>query len=202
VDRSVTPYVTRWSGENTSPGDVRVTAAGVAYLDPVQDALARDLDGALWTLCRGETSGKPEYAAELNPERQKSAMDDLRCAGCNKPADRNAEGMLWVLPLLDEAAEANWECVRAAIPPMCEVCAEQAPRLCPVLREGHVKLRVLEAEPIGVLGTLYPRPGEGGAPKEDVLVLYDSQDLPFVVARQAVRELRRTTVVAFAAALP
>lgn len=202
MDRSVTPYVTPWSGEDTSPGDVMVTASGVTYANPVQDALARDLDGALWTLCRGETSGKPEYAAELHPERQKSTMDGLLCAGCNKPADRNADGMLWVLPLLDEAADTGWECVRAAIPPMCQACADQAPRMCPVLREGHVKLRVLEAEPIGVRGTLYPRPGESAAPQEDVLVLYDSPDLPFVVARQAVRELRRITVVDFAAALP
>ncbi|MFF5020246.1 hypothetical protein [Streptomyces sp. NPDC001165] len=85
---------------------------------------------------------------------------------------------------------------------MCEVRAERAPRLCPRLREGHVKLRVREAEPIGVRGTLYPRPGEHGEPDTDALVLYDSPDLPFVVAHQAVRELRRTTVVDFAAAIP
>ncbi|MFI7415350.1 hypothetical protein ACIBU0_42620 [Streptomyces sp. NPDC049627] len=202
MDRSVTPYVTRWTGEGTSAADVTVTASGATYVDPIKDALARDLDGALWTLCQGEASGKPEYAAELHPERQKSTMDGLLCAGCNKPADRNGDGMLWVLPLLDDAEESNWEGIQAAIPPMCAVCADRAPLLCPVLREGHVKLRVREAEPIGVRGTLYPRPGEPGEPQEDVLVLYDSPDLPFVVARQAVRELRRTTVVAFAAALP
>ncbi|MFK0159147.1 hypothetical protein ACIQVK_44640 [Streptomyces sp. NPDC090493] len=202
MDRSVTPYVTPWTGEDTSPGAVVVTASGVAYADPVQDALARDLDGALWTLCRGEASGRPEYAAELHPERQKTAMDELLCAGCKKPADRNEHGMLWVLPLLDDAVAADWEAVRSAIPPMCEPCADRAPNLCPVLREGHVKLRVLEAEQIGVRGTLYPRPGEPGEPQADVLVLYDSPDLPFVVARQAVRELCRITVVAFAARLP
>jgi hypothetical protein len=202
VDRSVTPYVTPWTGEDTSAAAVTVTASGVTYADPIKDALARDLDGALWTLCQGEASGKPEYAAELHPERQKSAMDGLLCAGCNKPAARNDDGMLWVLPLLDDVAEANWEGVQAAIPPMCEACADKAPRLCPVLRDGHVKLRVLEAEQIGVRGTLYPRPGGPGEPQEDVLVLYGSPDLPFVVARQAVRELRHTTVVAFAAALP
>ncbi|MEU7322695.1 hypothetical protein ABZ682_19385 [Streptomyces griseoviridis] len=72
----------------------------------------------------------------------------------------------------------------------------------PGLREGHVKLRVLEAEQIGVLGTLYPSPGTPGEPQADVLVLYDSPNLPFVLARQAVRELCRTTVVAFAPASP
>ncbi|MEU3423437.1 hypothetical protein AB0F39_33635 [Streptomyces murinus] len=34
------------------------------------------------------------------------------------------------------------------------------------------------------------------------LVGYDSPDLSFVVARHAVRELRRTTVVSFTAAAP
>ncbi|MFJ9380232.1 hypothetical protein [Streptomyces sp. NPDC101455] len=179
-----------------------VTASGVVYADPVQDDFARDLDGALWTLCRGMARGKPKYAAELHPERQKTAMDELLCAGCKKPAARDKNGMLWVLPLLDDVVETTWEGVRAAIPPMCEACADQAPRRCPVLREGHVKLRVLEAEQVGVRGTLYPRPGERGEPEPDALVLYASPDLPFVVARQAVRELRRTTVVDFAAAIP
>ncbi|MGP4089640.1 hypothetical protein [Streptomyces sp. KR55] len=63
-------------------------------------------------------------------------------------------------------------------------------------------LRVKEAEQIGVRGTLYPRPGDPGAPIDDALVLYDSPDLPFIVARQIVRELRRCTVVHFAAAAP
>ncbi|MEV8344571.1 hypothetical protein [Streptomyces niveus] len=182
--------------------EVTISAAGVAYADPVQDALARDLDGALWTLCHGEARGKPKYAAKLHPERQKDAMDGLLCAGCRKPAARDERGMLWLLPLLDDTVPKDWENIRVGVPPMCEECAEHVPRLCPVLREGHVKLRVLEAEPIGVRGTLYPRPGEAGAPQEDTLVLYDHPDLLFVVACEAVRELRRTTVVAFAAAIP
>ncbi|MCG8971768.1 hypothetical protein [Streptomyces sp. CL12-4] len=179
-----------------------VTSAGVAYTDPVQDALARDLDGVLWALCAGTTTGRPEYTAELHPERQRTAMEGLLCAGCKKPAARDDRGMLWVLPLLDDATDGPWEGVRSAIPPMCEPCAETAPLLCPRLREGHVQLRVREAELIGVLGTLYPGPGNPGTPDPDALVLHGSPDMPFVVARQAVRELRRTTVVAFAAAAP
>ncbi|MFD7409333.1 hypothetical protein ACFV7R_43425 [Streptomyces sp. NPDC059866] len=63
-------------------------------------------------------------------------------------------------------------------------------------------LQVKEAEQIGVRGTLFPRPRETGAPVHDALVRYDSPDLPFIVARQVVRELRRCTVVHFAAAAP
>ncbi|WP_128378543.1 hypothetical protein [Streptomyces cavernae] len=201
MTRLTVPYVTPWTGESTSPPPVTVTASGVAYADPAQDALARDVDGVLWALCGGTATGRPEYAAELHPERQRTAMENLLCACCKKPGARDERGMLWVLPLLDDSVDARWEGVRSAIPPMCEACAKTAPRLCPRLREGHVKLRVREAEPIGVRGTLYPRPGEQGPQDPDALVLFGSADLAFVVARQAVRELRRTTVVAFAAAI-
>ncbi|MEU9355019.1 hypothetical protein AB0D65_29490 [Streptomyces griseoloalbus] len=194
--------MTPWTGESTAAGPATVTAAGVAYTDPDQDALARDLDGTLWALCAGTATGKPQYAAELHPERQRTAMEGLLCACCTQPASRNEQGMLWVLPVLDDTVDTRWEGVHSSIPPMCEPCSETAPLLCPWLRNGHVQLRVREAEAIGVRGTLYPRPGSPDAPEPDALVLYDSPDMPFVVARQVVRELLHTTVVAFAAAVP
>ncbi|MER7870613.1 hypothetical protein ABTZ90_26690 [Streptomyces cellulosae] len=81
--------------------------------------------------------------------------------------------------------------MRTAIPPMCEPCSESAPRLCPRLRDGHVLLRVREAELIGVRGTLYPRPGRPGPADDDALVLRRSPD----------ERLCDITVVAFAAAV-
>ncbi|WP_415954389.1 hypothetical protein [Streptomyces sp. KLOTTS4A1] len=200
MHRPTAPYVTPWTGESPIPAAVTVTGSGVAYTDPVQDGLARDPDGVLWTLCTGTATGKPQYAAELHPERQRTAMEALLCACCRQPADRNKQGMLWVLPLLDDAEEACWDGVHSAIPPMCEPCAVLAPLWCPRLREGHVQLRVREAERIGVHGTLHPRPGSPDVPDPDALVLYDSADMPFVVARQVVRELNCTTVVAVVAA--
>ncbi|GAA2439661.1 hypothetical protein [Streptomyces glaucus] len=199
MNQLIVPYVTPWTGESTSAPPVTVTASGVAYADPVQDALARDVDGVLWTLCGGTATGRPEYAAQLHPERQRTAMENLLCACCKKQAARDDRGMLWLLPLLDDTE--RWEGVHSAIPPMCGACAESVPRLCPWLREGHVQLRVREAEPIGVRGTLHPRPCESGAPEPGVFVRYDSPDLPFVVAREAVRELRGTTVVALVASI-
>lgn len=178
-----------------------ITSAGIAYADPIQDALHRDLDNVLWELCEGDATGIPAYAAELHPERQKTAMEGLLCAVCKAPAARDERGMAWVLPLLDDVPNTGWEGVHTAVPPMCEICAEKAPQLCPRLRDGHVELRAREAEQIGVRGTLYPRPSEHGEPDPNALVLYNSPNLPFVVARQVVRELRRTTVVAFAAAV-
>lgn len=201
MDRPIAPYVLPYSGEITPPADVVITPAGVAYADPVQDALHRDLDNVLWAVCEGTPSGGPSYTAELHPERQKTAMEGLLCAGCKEPADRDERGMLWVLPLLDDGTDTVWEGVRTAVPPMCAACAEKSQSLCPRLREGHVELRVRDAEQIGVLGTLHLRPGEGGEPDPDALVLYTSPDLSFVVARQAIRELRHITVATFAATI-
>ncbi|MER6109357.1 hypothetical protein [Streptomyces hirsutus] len=199
MNRLGAPYVTPWTGEAIAPLPVTVTTVGAAYEDPVADAIARDQDGVLWAVCRGMATGKPEYAAELHPERQKATMEGFLCACCRKPAARDDRGMLWVLPFLGEPE--SWEGVQSAIPPMCEQCARTVPRLCPELREGHVQLRVREAELVGVRGTLYPRPDRPGVPDPDALVLYDSPGLPFVVARQVVRELRQVTVVAFSAAI-
>ncbi|WP_328491288.1 hypothetical protein [Streptomyces zaomyceticus] len=171
------------------------SARGITYADPEQDDRHRDIDGVLWVVCAGSATGGTEYAKELHPDRQCTAMDLLLCAGCKLPAARNKRGMTWILPLLDDATDTVWEGVQTAIPPVCEVCADLAPQACPVLRDGHVELRVREAEVIGVRGTLYPRPGQNHSPDPDALVLYDSPDLPFVVARQLIRELRDVTVV-------
>lgn len=179
-----------------------VSSRGVAYADPVLDGFHRDRDGILWTVSGGTRTGSPEYARELHPSRQKVTMQQLLCAGCGGPASRDERGMLWVLPLLDDAEDRSWENVRTVIPPMCEVCSTKATQLCPRLRDGHVELRVQEAEKIGVQGTLYPRPGEPGEPDPDALVLYDSQDQPFVIARQLVRELRQVAVAAVAPPAP
>ncbi|MEU5083006.1 MULTISPECIES: helix-turn-helix domain-containing protein [Streptomyces] len=116
--------------------------------------------------------------------------------------------MLWVLPLLaDEMPDSGWEGVRTAIPPMCEPCADTVISLCPWLRRGYVKLRARRAEEIGVRGTLYRRPGELESSADPAtswkpvptdlgaLVLYDSPDARFILAREAVRELRKCTVI-------
>ncbi|MFG2816653.1 hypothetical protein [Streptomyces sp. NPDC048410] len=193
------PYVLPRTGELGPPARVVVTPAGVRYLDPAWDESWRDLDGALWEVRGGAPTGPPAYTAELHPARQREAMEGLLCAGCAGPADRGPDGMLWLLPLLGAGPDTRWEGVRTAIPPMCAACAEVAPTVCPVLGDGHVELRVWEAELIGVRGTLHPRPGEPGDPDPDALVLHDTPDLRFVVARQAVRELCRTTVVSLRA---
>lgn len=188
------PYVLPRTGELGECKPVIVTPAGVRYADPARDRAGRDLDGVLWEEREGTPTGPPAYLAELHPARQREAMELLLCAGCGGPPDRGPDGMLWLIPLLGASPDARWEGLRTAIPPMCAACAKLAPRVCPVLRDGYVTLRVRVAEPLGVRGTLHPRPGEPGPPDADALVAYDSDALRFVVARQAVRELRQVTV--------
>ncbi|MFD8258688.1 hypothetical protein ACFV19_07020 [Streptomyces griseoluteus] len=188
------PYVLPRTGELGPPVPVIVTPTGVCYADPGRDRAGRDLDGLLWEVREGTATGPPAYTAELHPIRQCEAMENLLCAGCRGPADRGPDGMLWLIPLLGAAPNTRWEGMHVAIPPMCAVCAELAPRLCPVLGDGHVTLRVREADPIGVLGTLHPPPGRPGQPEPDALVPYDSPALAFVVARQAVRRLCQVTL--------
>ncbi|MFE6186514.1 hypothetical protein ACFQ6U_19025 [Streptomyces sp. NPDC056465] len=196
------PYVVPWTGETVPPVETEVTSRGVAYYNPFQDGFYRDQDNILWAICEGTRDGQPAYARELHPNRQKEAMHHLLCAGCSGPPARDEDGVLWLLPLLDDAEDTIWESVQTVIPPMCEGCASDSKQFCPRLRDGYVELRVQEAEKIGVRGTLYPRPDEEGDPDPDKLVLYDSPEEKFVIARQLVRELRGVTVIAFAAAAP
>jgi hypothetical protein len=114
----------------------------------------------LWAL-GGAMTGRPGYGAELHPELWRTAMDSLLCACCKASAARDERGTLWVLPLLYDVVDTR---KLSAIPPMWESCCTVASLLCPRLRDGHVRLRVREAELIGVPGTLYPRPGSQDAP--------------------------------------
>ncbi|SEE84747.1 hypothetical protein SAMN05216483_6771 [Streptomyces sp. 2131.1] len=191
------PYIIPWAGEITLPEPLMITPGGVFYVDPRVDQRHRDDDSVLWEACGGQQTG-PRIYALLHPGRQPEAMRYLLCATCGGPASRNADGMLWLMPLLagPPAEGTTWEGVQTNIPPSCEPCADKATKGCPWLRGGHARLRVREAEQIGVRGTLYPRPGQPGPAQDDALVLYDSPDTQYVVARHAVRELSRVFVEA------
>ncbi|WP_121828800.1 hypothetical protein [Streptomyces sp. S1] len=196
------PYVVPWKEETLPDLDTMVGSFGVAYTNPLHDTFQRDKDGILWAVCEGTRAGGPAYARELHPHRQREAMERLLCAGCSGPPARDERGMLWVLPLLDDGDDPGWHCVRTVIPPMCEPCKTKATEACPWLRDGHVELRVKEAEKIGVRGTLYPPPGVEDEPDPDALVLFDTPEEGRVIARQLVRELREVTVIAVRRSTP
>ncbi|MEU7086793.1 helix-turn-helix transcriptional regulator [Streptomyces achromogenes] len=197
---SSVPFVVEWTGETRSPAALVMTPQGIAYANPGVDVASR-VDDVLWEARVGTRTGRPRHAV-LHPARLRDVMQELRCAGCKGLPDRTADGVPWVLPLLaDEAPGGGWEGVLTSIPPMCQDCASAATTLCPWLSDGYVKLRVRQAEHVGVRGNLYRRPGESETSPElvltdvDTLVRYDSPDLPFVVAREPVRELRECTVI-------
>ncbi|MGP4089639.1 hypothetical protein [Streptomyces sp. KR55] len=122
--RPLAPYVIPWTGEFTPPTRIVISPAGVSYADATQDAAHRDLDGVLWEPCVGTRTGRPAYAEELHPQRQRDAMENFRCAVCRHPADRTPEGMLWLLPLLDdEIPVTGWEGVQTVSRP----CARSTP---------------------------------------------------------------------------
>jgi hypothetical protein len=109
--------VTQWTGESKPSAALVATPDGISYPARKLDAACR-VDDILWETRVGTPDGTPQHAV-LHPERQRRAMQSLRCAGCVRPASRTGDGMLWVLPLLaDEMPDNGWEGVRTAIPPM------------------------------------------------------------------------------------
>lgn len=99
--------------------------------------------------------------------------------------------MLWLFQA--DHADHQWPAtIRTVAPPICRPDAETALDRCTVLRRGHLAVRVPEAEPIGVMGTLYSPHDRLTGPDE--LVLFpDTARLPFVLARHLVLELRGAT---------
>ncbi|MET7534599.1 hypothetical protein [Streptomyces goshikiensis] len=119
---------------------------------------------------------------------QRRAADRLLCAYCMEPPQREpGEGMLWLLHTDPDAHQ--WPAdIRTSTPPICRPHAELALRRCATLRRRYLAVRVREAEPIGVRGTVYDQGGPGGP---DELVLFTERNrLRFVLGRDLVLELR------------
>ena len=69
---------------------------GIAFAD--ETAADRDSDGILWTRITSQPGcGRPQFAV-IHSLRQRRAMRRLLCQVCGQPADRNPEGVLWLLP--------------------------------------------------------------------------------------------------------
>ncbi|MFF8847951.1 hypothetical protein ACF08N_35480 [Streptomyces sp. NPDC015127] len=77
-------------------------------------------------------------------------MEAMLCACCKQLAARDERGMAWLLPSSTNATDTVWEGVRTVIPPMCEVCADLAPRACPGCGTATWSSASAEAEQIGV----------------------------------------------------
>lgn len=189
----LTPYVTSWTGEQ-QPRPALVERAGrLAY--PTEDLYDRDRNGVLWSrtpLRPGR--GRPDFG-KVHPLRQRRAMADLLCQVCSQPADRDADGVLWLLPDFREDW-AGWPTRMAAIePPVCLGCVQLSVRYCPALRDGAAAIRVRNSTIVGAYGALY-RPGPvGPMPIGIETVAYDDPRIRWVLAERLVRELGESVIV-------
>ncbi|WP_371499138.1 hypothetical protein OG871_23985 [Kitasatospora sp. NBC_00374] len=190
----VIPYIAAWSTEHfVHPDVVLRPGVGIAYRD--ENPYDRDPEGVLWarmTLGRGR--GRPEFG-RIHSGRQRRAMRRLLCQICGGPADRDRNGVLWLLKD-DRDDWPDWpEGLAATHPPVSRPCARVAVRLCPHLRGGATLVRVKDHRECGVYGTLY-RPGPPRPrPVLDVVVASHERRARLVLAAQMLRVLRDRTLV-------
>jgi hypothetical protein len=190
------PYIAAWSAEQPlRPGVFTDRWGRVAYTDEV--GTDRDSNGVLWTrvgLRQGQ--GVPQLG-RIHPLRQRRVMRGLLCQVCAGPADRNEQGILWLLSDQTDRPGPDWpdwpEDTAATHPPVCLPCARVATRACPHLRAGHVAVRVREAPISGVYGALcHPH---SPTTVDDALLDYADPRTRHLIAAQLVRKLHACTIV-------
>ncbi|MEU7476846.1 hypothetical protein AB0A63_12750 [Lentzea sp. NPDC042327] len=196
MSRTTAPYITSWSAELEVPSKVvERPGFGVGYANETFGD--RDARGVLWQRPGVRLGvGKPEFG-KVHPLRQRRAMRKLLCQVCAEPADRNDDGVLWLL----RDHEDDWpgwpDGMACTEPPVCVRCVAVSLRLCPALRRGAVAVRVRQFAVAGVHGALYRRGTFGPAAVEEVNLAYDDPDVRWVVASALIREFRDCTVVPF-----
>lgn len=92
----IAPYITSWSAEQDLPYRlVERPGLGIGYTD--ESFGDRDAHGVLWQRAAVRHGvGRPEFG-KVHPLRQRRAMRQLLCQVCAGPADRNYDGVLWLL---------------------------------------------------------------------------------------------------------
>jgi hypothetical protein len=188
----LTPYIAAWSEEQPPRLTLVERHGRIGYQ---REALFdRDRHGVLWPrMPLRPGRGRPDFA-RMHPLRQRRAMAELLCQVCAQPADRNDDGVLWLLP--DRRGDWPGWPVGAAVqePPVCLLCALVSLRYCPALRDGAVAVRVRTSQVTGVFGTIY-RAGPLRPVAVDVeTVRYDDPRLPWVQAERLVRELGECSI--------
>jgi hypothetical protein len=195
------PYITRWSEErDVSLPDLLLHRDGLRYKEEFNED--RDAYRGLWErTAGGYGDGEPEWV-KVTSERQRTCMEHLLCQVCAGPASRTRQGVLFLERGRGRGeSAADIEDTRTAKPPLCLRCARKAREECPQLRHRCVALRARKTPAWGVFGTAYVPRRRGVLPtdqlvfSEEAHVPYGTRDLPFVVAGQLLRELRRVTIV-------
>jgi ferredoxin len=192
------PYVARWSGEALAddlPVTLRRDRNGIGYAR--ERSFDRDEHGILWTRAPSRPGVGTPQLGKIHSLRQRLAMAGLRCQVCGQPADRSAEGVLWLIDASPDDPSLRRGEERTVHPPVCRPCAHRAVGACPHLRTACVALRVQRATLHGVSGALYVPDHPTPAPLDaDVSVFpYGDPRLPWVLASQLVVTLRTFTTV-------
>jgi hypothetical protein len=184
------PYITQWSAEDFSPVPVVHRRRGIAYAN--ERLGDRDEHGVLWARVSSlPGQGRPVFGA-MHARRQRKAMTKLLCQVCGKRADRNGDGLLWLVGEDPDSPETWPDPMLISDPPVCAPCAAKAVRLCPRLRRQQTALRVSAFELIGVSGFLYV-PGIA-QPVAAAGVGYDDPRVRWVRAGQLIVRLRDFTI--------
>jgi hypothetical protein len=189
----VVPYIATWSGERKPP--VRIMEhswGGIGFAD--ETATDRDSDGILWTRITGQPGcGRPQFAV-IHSQRQRRAMRRLLCQVCGQPADRNEDGVLWLLPDYYSRHDGpeNFDITE---PPICRSCVPIALRLCPALRNGHLTVRARTTPICGVKGLVYRAGSPAPVLIREELVHVNSPAIRWTVAEHLLRTLRDCTTV-------
>lgn len=112
----------------------------------------RDEYGWLWYPGPEDEKGVPEFA-QVHPERQRRAMDELRCQVCGEQAPGN---LRWLVP---GVPKANRDIITAHAP-VCGQCEGIARHFCPHLRDHKWTTIVARTvERYGVIGDVFDLAG-------------------------------------------
>jgi hypothetical protein len=189
----IVPYISRRSGERDAdmPLVVRKSGRGIGYAD--ERAYDRDGHGILWVRTPSQPGkGRPQFG-KVHSLRQRIAMAGLRCRICGGPADRNADGILWLIDAHPHDLRPGEE--HTAQPPVRRSCAHRSRHACPHLQAAQVALRVRHFRSAGVSGILY-RPGQPRPRVETATDLhFGDPRLPWFQASQLLLTLTDFTVV-------
>ncbi len=191
------PYITTWTAETEAPRPwivVRPGGNGIAYAD--ETCVDRDQDGVLWgRMPSRQGAGKPLFG-KVHPLRQRRAMRRMLCQVCGGPADRTADGVLWLLEdYVGDESGGSPEGEPTCQPPVCLPCARKAARACPHLRGRTLTVRVARPVVTGVYGALYRPALPWPEPVRDERLGYGDPRLPWLRGAQLVRELHGCAVV-------
>lgn len=136
---------------------------------------------------------------KIHSRRQRRAMTRSLCQVCGQRADRNGDGILWLVCEDPQRPESWPDRLLVGDPPVCAGCAVAAVRLCPRLRRHHTALRVSSHDLAGVWGAIY-MPGYA-KPVTVNGVAFDDPLIHWVKAANLIVHLRDYTITDLAQGL-